>query len=435
MPKVTYFQEGVTAEASPGQTLLEVSIERRIPHLQQCGGNARCTTCRVQVLDGLFNLSPPNPVEQGVATQRGWDAFTRLACQSRVQGDVVIRRLLTDASEVVALDLDELAGRALGAGEELDLAVLFSDIRDFTTYSEQNLPHDVVHMLNRYFTAAVEPVLTNNGFIDKYIGDGLLAVFGVRDKTPEQICKNAVRAALGMLAAAERLSVAFAHEFCVPLRIGIGVHFGPAILGRIGHPKKRQLTVIGDTVNTASRIESMTKPMGVSLLLSDAIVSRLPGMLKLGPPKEVLLKGKAACTLLYPCFGFTESDPTLLVQSSFADITLREQEFGERFYENLFAQHPELRPLFRTDLTEQCKMLMSIWNTVVKGLGHRPEVADGLTALGRRHLKYGIEVGDYDKLRGVLLITLEQFLGEGFTPELRQAWTTLYETMVQAMLR
>src|SRR3569832_2373 len=138
MAKVTYFQEGVTAEASSGQTLLQVSIDRRIPHLQQCGGHARCTTCRVQVLDGLANLSPPNSVEQRVATQRGWDAFTRLACQSRVQGDVVVRRLLSSASEVGALDLDELAGRALGAGEELDLAVLFSDIRDFTTYSEQN---------------------------------------------------------------------------------------------------------------------------------------------------------------------------------------------------------------------------------------------------------------------------------------------------------
>jgi class 3 adenylate cyclase len=106
------------------------------------------------------------------ASRRGWDEFTRLACQTRVEGDVVIRRLLEKAQDIVVLDFDAITGGTAGEGKELDLAVLFSDIR-VTTLSESSLPYDVVHMLNRDFTAAAEPVLNNNGFIDKYIGDGL----------------------------------------------------------------------------------------------------------------------------------------------------------------------------------------------------------------------------------------------------------------------
>ena len=169
MPRATYFHEITLEDVPEGQPLLDLSIRHRIPHLHQCGGYGRCTTCRVQILDGLSNVSPLGEVERNIASRRGWDEFTRLACQTRVEGDVVIRRLLDNAQDIIVLDLDEINGRTAGAGEgkELDLAVLFSDIRDFTTLSEQSLPHDIVHMLNRYFTAAAEPVLNNNGFIDK----------------------------------------------------------------------------------------------------------------------------------------------------------------------------------------------------------------------------------------------------------------------------
>lgn len=80
MPTVTYFHEVALEDVAEGQTLLEVSVRHRIPHLHQCGGGARCTTCRVQILDGFSNVSPPSPIEQEVASQRGWDVFTRLAC-------------------------------------------------------------------------------------------------------------------------------------------------------------------------------------------------------------------------------------------------------------------------------------------------------------------------------------------------------------------
>src|SRR5580704_7914836 len=394
MPRVTYFHEITLEDVPKGQILLDLSIRHRIPHLHQCGGYGRCTTCRVQILDGLSNVSPPGEVEQKVASRRGWDEFTRLACQTRVEGDVVIRRLLEKAQDISVLDLDELEGGTAGEGKELDVAVLFSDIRDFTARSEQSLPYDVVHMLNRYFTAAAEPVLNNNGFIDKYIGDGILAVFGTRNESPGTTCRNAVRAALGMLEAVQRRGPTFEREFNMPLRIGIGIHFGTVILGRIGHPGKRQVTVIGDTVNVASRVERMTKPLGVPILLSDSVVAQIPGALQLGPPTEAPLKGKAAATVVFPCQGFAEPDPIFLVQSSFATIAERAQDFGQRFYANLFEAHPEFRPLFRDDMAAQTKMFMYILSSAVRGLNRMQELVGGLRTLGKRHSDYGVKRAD-----------------------------------------
>jgi class 3 adenylate cyclase/hemoglobin-like flavoprotein len=434
MPKVVYFHERAVEDVPEGQTFLDVSIRNRIPHLHQCGGKGRCTTCRVQIMDGLCNVSSPNPVEQKVASQRGWDEFTRLACQARVRGDVVIRRLLDNAQDLIVLDLNELKGGAASEGKELDVAVLFADIRDFTAVSEQSLPYDVVHMLNRYFTAVGEPVINNNGLIDKYIGDGVLAVFGARDEAPGAACRNAVRAALGMLDATQRLGPAFEREFNAPLRIGVGIHFGPAILGRVGHPGKRQITVVGDTVNTASRIESMTKPLGASILLSESVVSQAPGVFQLGSPAETPLKGKVGYVSLYPCQGFSEPDTIFLVQSSFTQIAQQAEEFGARFYANLFEVHPDLRPLFRDDMTAQIKMLVFLLGSAVRGLNRMEEMVGGLRELGRRHLDYGTKRSDYNKVGNALFRTLKEFFGDQFTVELQHAWETVYAMISETML-
>src|SRR3982074_1881967 len=119
MPRVPYFYEMTLEDVPGGQTLLDLSIRHRIPHLHQCGGYGRCTTCRVQIPDGLSNVSPRGGVEQKGASRRGWDKFTRLACQTRVEGDVVIRRLLNNAQDIIVLDLDEIDGGTAGEGKEL----------------------------------------------------------------------------------------------------------------------------------------------------------------------------------------------------------------------------------------------------------------------------------------------------------------------------
>ncbi|MCC8935669.1 2Fe-2S iron-sulfur cluster binding domain-containing protein [Bradyrhizobium sp. Arg68] len=433
MHRITYSHE-VTIAASDGQTLLDASIENRIPHHHQCGGQARCTTCRVQILDGLSQVSPRTPLEEQVAAERSWDDFTRLACQTRIHGDVTIRRLLHSPQDVVVLDLDEL-GTGSGTEErELDVAVLFCDIRNFTSQTEHSLPYDVVYFLNGHFSAAAEVVLNNNGLVDKYIGDGLLAIFGIRGEPPDVACRNAVRAAIAMQDAAQRLSPIFERDLGISLCIGIGVHFGPVILGRIGHPGKRQLTVIGNTVNAASRIERMTKQLDAPILLSESVVAHLPGALRLGAREERHLKGMSDTSVLSRCDGFTDPDPVLLVQSSFHRIAPRLIGFGTRFYAILFESHPELRPLFKNDMLVQTRMLVSMLSSLVKGLNRATEIKGGVRALGGRHCRYGAAPADYQKVADALLQTLAEFLEDDFTAEVRGAWVSVFGTISGLML-
>ncbi|MDI4232737.1 adenylate/guanylate cyclase domain-containing protein [Bradyrhizobium sp. Arg237L] len=430
---VTY-SHGTTIQVADGQTLLEASIQNRIPHHHQCGGQARCTTCRVRILDGLTHVSARTPLEERVASERGWDEFTRLACQTRVHGDLVARRLLQSPQDIVVLDLDELGAPSGVEERELEVAVLFCDIRNFTSQTEKSLPYDVVYFLNSHFAAAAEVVLNNNGFIDKYIGDGLLAIFGIRGERPAVACRNAVRAAIAMQDAAQRLSPMFERDLNISLRLGIGVHFGPVILGRIGHPGKRPITVIGNTVNVASRIERMTKQLNSSILLSDSIVAELPGALRVGASHKLQLKGTSEDSVLYHCDGFTNPDPALLVQSSFHRIAPRLVAFGERFYCILFEANPELRPLFKSDLALQRRMLVSMLSSLVKGLNRITEIEGGVRALGTRHCHYGAISTDYDKVANALLLTLAEFLGDEFTPEIRAAWIAVYGTISGLMM-
>ena len=244
-----------------------------------------------------------------------------------------------------------------------------------------------------------------------------------------------MRAALLMQDAVDRLRPLFERSFNLSLRIGIGVHFGSAILGRMGHPGKRQVTVIGDTVNMASRIETLTKELGAGILLSAEVVQHLPDALRLGAAVDAPLKGRSAQTRLYPCEGFSEPETIHLVQKSFERVSGRAMDFGERFYALLFEANPEMRQHFKGDLTVQTKMLVAMLSSLVKGLNRLPEIEGQLRELGKRHVReYKTARMDYDKVERALLKTLEEFIGDEFTPEVHQAWTAVYGRVAAIMI-
>jgi adenylate cyclase len=175
--------------------------------------------------------------------------------------------------------------------------VLFADIRGFTSLSEGMAPTEIVRLLNRYFAAMVEVIRDQGGTVDKYVGDAIMALFGAPDPLPNAAAA-AARAALGMR---QRLAALYQDDpggGGAALAIGIGLHYGPAAVGIIGAPSKREYSAIGDTVNTASRLEGFTKDSGYGIVASGEIVDRLPADLLAGMTVSdlglVALRGRAA---------------------------------------------------------------------------------------------------------------------------------------------
>lgn len=177
-------------------------------------------------------------------------------------------------------------------GEKVRLCVLFSDVRGFTTLSEGRDPKEIIALLNRYFDRMVPAIHAHGGTLDKYMGDGIMAHFG-HPEPLENPCRAAFEASRAMLAALASLNGEFEARGLVPLRIGIGLHVGEAVVGHIGSKERHEYTLIGDTVNVASRVEGLTKEAGYPLLLTGAVSEDLQrgDLVPLGPKA---IKGHSA---------------------------------------------------------------------------------------------------------------------------------------------
>ena len=156
-------------------------------------------------------------------------------------------------------------------GETRDICVMFLDIRDFTAQSRARSPAEVVDFLNAAFAFMIEAVDRHHGIINKFLGDGFMAVFGA-PLDDRDAARNAVAASRDILAEIDRNGLG---ERPWPLRIGIGLHAGPAVTGNIGSPRRKEFTAIGDTVNLASRIEQLNKEFATRLLVSDTVMAAL----------------------------------------------------------------------------------------------------------------------------------------------------------------
>ena len=184
---------------------------------------------------------------------------------------------------------------ALG-GKRVQATVLFSDIRGFTSLSENYDPQRIVAVLNTYFSAMVDIIFKNKGTLDKYIGDGILAFFGAPIVRAEH-ADSAVTTAIEMVSRMDELNKELALQ--TPLRIGIGIHSGEAIVGNIGSQRKMEYTIIGDTVNTASRVEGLTKELMADILITEETFSRLKGNYQIVPEREIVMRGKTRSIMLY----------------------------------------------------------------------------------------------------------------------------------------
>lgn len=278
---------GRTTQITPGITVLEASREAGIDHASVCGGRGRCSTCRIRLGEGREHVAPASPEEQKVLNRVNAPEHVRLACQLRPTKDLEVIPLLP----ANASPKDAYRKPAQLQGVEREVAILFADIRQFTSFSENKLPYDVVFVLNRYFRAMGEVVHETGGELDKFIGDGVMALFGA-NTTPEEGCRRALEAARRMSTALDELNQSLRADLDEPLRIGIGIHLGTVIVGEMGFSNAVSFTAIGDAVNTASRLEQATKEYICQLIVSEEICQRAGVSLDAYPGHEIQVRGR-----------------------------------------------------------------------------------------------------------------------------------------------
>lgn len=296
MPKLTSHPDNIEFECAADETLLSAAIVADIPMTHVCGGKAKCSTCRIWVLNGLEECPERTEEEAKLAERLGLDPRVRLACQLRPTADLEFRRLVLDETDM------ELASQLNGSrntktGELKTVAVFFSDIAGFTPLSENLLPYDVMHLLNRYFAQMGDLIEANDGYIDKFVGDGMMAIFGIEDSENAPI--RAVNAGLQCLAAIERMKPYFKTMYDIDFHVRIGLHWGEAVIGTVGSPGNEKLTAIGDVVNMASRVEAANKEAGTSFLITEDLYEEVRDEVEVSDFVRMRLPGTSQRTTLY----------------------------------------------------------------------------------------------------------------------------------------
>jgi adenylate cyclase len=278
---------GREVRVAAGTSVLEASRRFGIPHASVCGGRGRCSTCRVRVGRGADVLPEASAEERRVLNRISAPPNVRLACQLRPTAAVEVTPILAAGAGAERGH----GNQGLRAGAEREIAILFADLRGFTRLAEHKLPYDVVFVLNRYFASMGAVVQRSGGHLDKFIGDGVMALFGLQGG-PAAGSRQALDAARGMGAELAALNQSLAGDLEQPLRLGIGIHAGAAIVGEMGYAHAMAVTAVGDAVNIASRLEAMTKDFDAQLVVSEDAARHAGLDLSNFPSQQVEVRGR-----------------------------------------------------------------------------------------------------------------------------------------------
>lgn len=282
------YGNGRTVRVPKGLSVLEASLRHNVPHASVCGGRARCSTCRIRVIGDHVALPEPSPREAFVLHRVGSDdPSIRLACQLRPTGDLTFFQLFLPHT----MSANATADNPARIGQERYLVSLFVDMRGSTQLAEKRLPFDTVFIVNRFLGAVSQAVLEAGGRPNQFIGDGMLALFGLT-VSREEACRQALRAAALIAVNIDELNQFLSHDLHEPIRFGIGIHGGEVIVGDIGYRDHMVFTALGDAVNVAARLQDMTKALACEAVISDEVRTTAGLAEDALPAQEVAIRGR-----------------------------------------------------------------------------------------------------------------------------------------------
>ncbi|MGA8473054.1 MAG: adenylate/guanylate cyclase domain-containing protein [Pseudolabrys sp.] len=287
-----------------GMSVLEASLRHKIPHASVCGGRARCSTCRIRVVSDRSKLPQPTGREAFVLESIGVSAnpSIRLACQLRPQSDLSVIPILPANMNAELLR----KGSRMNIGKERYIVSMFVDMRGSTKLAEARLPFDVVFLINRFLGACSQAALDAGGQPNQFVGDGVLALFGI-EVDAKTACRQAIRAATKVATNVDLMNRQLASDLPEPIQYGIGIHGGEVIIGDIGFQDHTVFTALGDPVNVAARLQDMTKTLDCKAIISDEVFATAGVAAGSLASKEVTIRGREE-----PMIVRTIVDPTVL---------------------------------------------------------------------------------------------------------------------------
>lgn len=283
------YGEGKSVRVPKDLTVLEASLLHDVPHASVCGGRARCSTCRIRIVGDCTGLPEPSRREAFVLERvgAGDDPAVRLACQLRPQRDLSFFRIFPPQTSVSLLR----TGAPARNGLERHLVSMFVDMRGSTKLAETRLPFDTVFIINRFLAAVSQAVVSSGGEPNQFVGDGQLALFGLKTD-PASASRQAIMAAGRIAQNVAELNEFLRGDLKEPLRFGIGIHGGEVIIGDIGSPGHIVFTALGDPVNVTARLQDLTKAHNCEVILSDEVRQRAGLADDALPGTEVAIRGR-----------------------------------------------------------------------------------------------------------------------------------------------
>ena len=282
------YGNGRTVRVPKGLSVLEASLRHNVPHASVCGGRARCSTCRIRIIGDHSALPEPSQREAFVLGRVGAsDPSIRLACQLRPACDLSFFQLFLPHTT----SADGHESNPTRIGQERYLVSLFVDMRGSTKLAEKRLPFDTVFIVNRFLGAVSQAVIESGGRPNQFVGDGMLALFGLASGR-RQACRQALKAAALIAANVDELNKFLEHDLREPLRFGIGINGGEVIVGDIGYRDHMVFTALGDPVNVAARLQDMTKSLACEAVISDEVRATAGLDADALPQQEVAIRGR-----------------------------------------------------------------------------------------------------------------------------------------------
>jgi adenylate cyclase len=282
------YGNGRTVRVPRGLSVLEASLRNNVPHASVCGGRARCSTCRIRIIGDHSALPEPSQREAFVLGRVGTpDPSIRLACQLRPDCDLSFFQLFLPHT----MSTDGHESNPTRIGQERYLVSLFVDMRGSTKLAEKRLPFDTVFIVNRFLGAVSQAVIESGGRPNQFVGDGMLALFGLAAGR-QQACRQALQAAALIGANIDELNRFLEHDLREPIRFGIGINGGEVIVGDIGYRDHMVFTALGDPVNVAARLQDMTKSLACELVVSDEVRETAGLAEDALPAQEVAIRGR-----------------------------------------------------------------------------------------------------------------------------------------------